>query len=208
LPAPIEFSANDFGKDFSWLDAYASTDLSAISLLKDDEGKLLFRLGVPQGKPEYMIEHNHRYDGVAMEKPAIYFDAKTGEESELNDKDIAVYYAGVYSKIAADKIVSTELIANFGMDYDFRNKRLPVWKVRYDNDAGDVLFIDPANGVLVDSVKDNDVYETYSFSFLHKWNFFVPLVGRELRDVFVVITLFATFALTVFGFAMLLRRKK
>lgn len=208
LPAPTALALDGFGTDFSGFAKYETSNLNAISLVKDSAGNLLFRLGIPSEKPQKTIQHNQRYDGVATEKQAVYFDAKTGQESTMNDKQIAQYYAGIYSHLAPEKIAKTELISSFSADYDFRNKRLPVWKISYNSKARDVLFIDPANGVLVDRATTPDIYENLSFSMLHKWNFLVPLIGRELRDALAVGVLLASLTLVFFGFAMLLRRKK
>ena len=70
-----------------------------------------------------------------------------------------------------------EVVTRFGPDYDFRNKRLPVWRVDYGAPVKASVFVDTASGVLVDRVADREKPERLVFSLIHKWNFLFP-IGR------------------------------
>ena len=96
----------------------------------------------------------------------------------------------------------------FGAGYDFRNKRLPVWRVDYDSANGDMLYIDPASGILVDRAINTERLESLSFSFLHKWNFLTPMIGRVARDGLIVFILCLALGGTLFGYTMLLKQRK
>jgi len=102
-------------------------------------------------------------------------------------------------QLTVDKIISIEKVTRFGPDYDFRNKRLPVWRIAIDNDQADVLFVDVASGVLVDRVNSASRIEGYSFSFLHKWNFLTAPIGRENRDALIVFVLTLALLLALLG---------
>ena len=65
-----------------------------------------------------------------------------------------------------------------------------------------MVFIDPATGILVDRLVDKDRYEGYSFSFLHKWNFLTPFIGREVRDIFIAILMGLIIIFVGLGLAM------
>jgi len=89
------------------------------------------------------------------------------------------------------------------MDYDFRNKRLPVWQF---TNNGTVVFIDPASSTIVDVVTPALRYESWSFSILHKWNVLVPLLGRGGRDMLLSALLAAVLAMAAIGLSMKSRR--
>lgn len=205
--ASLTVTPEHFGRDTAWLKPYKGTALNSLSIVKGPDGTLLYRLGIPQGKPGEKIGRAKRFDGVPIEKPALYFDALGGQESVLTDRDMAVHYAGAHLGRPDSAIQNVSLITRFGPDYDFRNKRLPVWRVDYGAPYDDTLFIDPATGIPVDRVGTPARYESYAFSFLHKWNFLTPLVGREIRDALVVATLLAAIGFSALGYLMLARRK-
>jgi hypothetical protein len=208
LGQPINVTADRFGNDTAWLDMYRDVKLNGISLIEGADGNLLYRLSIPQGRPGKKIDRAMRFDGVPIEKPALYFDAVSGTESDVTDREMAVYYAGQHLDPGEGNITQTSLVTHFGPDYDFRNKRLPVWRVDYNSQKGDKLFIDPATGILVDRLVDMERYESYSFSFLHKWNFLTPLIGRMPRDMLIVLVLLAAIGGTIFGYIMLIKQGK
>jgi len=72
-------------------------------------------------------------------------------------------------------------VTRFGPGYDFRNKRLPEWKIDYGAPLDVSLLVDTRTGVLADALPHRDLPERYSFSFLHKCNFPFPL-GRPLQN--------------------------
>jgi hypothetical protein len=91
-----------------------------------------------------------------------------------------------------------ELITRFSHEYDFRNKRLPVWRVDYAAPVNASLFVDTGTGVLVDRVADAEKPERLVFSFIHKWNFLFP-VGRLAQNVIV-----GVLAIALIGFMAVL----
>lgn len=196
--------------------------LNQISLVQHDE-TLLYRLSVAPKRqqkksPASSGEHAHhdmsateqrqaRFDGQPTEQGSYYYAASSGQAISLTDKELATAIAAKQLDLQAEQVLDTQLVKRFGPHYDFRNKRLPVWQITFDSELGDRAFIDPATGMLVDRLVDLDRYEAYSFSFLHKWNFLTPFMGRQWRDVVVVIVLLLTLLLTGLGFAMRLRHR-
>ncbi|MCH2038533.1 MAG: hypothetical protein MK137_08085, partial [Rickettsiales bacterium] len=208
LGASINVETGRFGSNTSWLDLYQNVTLNGLSVVEGINGNLLYRLSIPQGRPGKKIDRATRFDGVPIEKPALYFDAKTGEEARVSDQDMAIFYATKLLGFDQSQIVNTKRVTRFGPHYDFRNKRLPVWRIDYDTELGDRLFIDPATGMLVDRLVNAQRYESYSFSFLHKWNFLTPLTGRMPRDVIIVVILSFAVLATLLGYVMILRPKR
>lgn len=208
LGGSVMISQDRFSNSTDAIEQYFDLRLNAITVVEGPEGNLLYRLSIPKGKHGQAIERTQKYDGMAIEKPAIYFDTLTGKQSSVTDREMAVYHAGKILGLDPELIKNTGLITHFGPHYDFRNKRLPVWKIDYDTELGDKLFIDPATGTLVDRLVNMERYEGYSFSFLHKWNFVTPLIGRQNRDILMVVLLSLAVVATVFGYMMLLKTSK
>jgi hypothetical protein len=101
-------------------------------------------------------------------------------------------------------LTNQTLISRFGPDYDFRNKRLPVWQFDYSDGR---LFVDAVSGQLIEQQSQASRIERYSFSFVHKWGLFQPLLGREGRDIAVVGIMLLVLLMAALGFSMRLRRK-
>lgn len=116
-----------------------------------------------------------RFEGVQPTGPALYIDAETGAAAPQGDREIARMLATRYAGVGEDKIADMRLVTRFGPDYDFRNKRLPVWRVDYAAPVNATLFVDTATGALADRVERWQMPERYVFSFIHKWNFLFPL---------------------------------
>jgi hypothetical protein len=148
---------------------------------------------------------NKKFDGLSREKTATYSDAYTGNIASITDEDFIRYYAKRYSDA---EIKSVSQLKFFGFGYDFRNKRLPVYKVIFNNKAGDIVFIDPATGMLVATSDRYNALENLSFSFLHKWNFALAFTSREMRDCFMVGFLLLLMTMTFLGIVMKQRYKK
>lgn len=201
-----------FSTNLNWLVQFKDRPLNSLSLVEvldeTNSPRLLYRISVPKGKPGQTISRVQRFKGMGVEKEAFYFDALTGKKAKLSDKDVAINIAKTQLGFTKDQLLSTKLVTHFGPHYDFRNKRLPVWRLDYNTPKGDKLFIDPTTGVLVDRLVDLERYEGYSFSLLHKWNFLVPLMGRENRDIVITIILIAALIFTCLGYLMLLKRRR
>jgi len=118
-----------------------------------------------------------RFSGIQPDGPAIYIDAATGEVAPEGDQDIALAVARRFSGAPDEAVANMELVTRFSHEYDFRNKRLPVWRVDYADPVNATLFVDTGSGVLVDRVADWEKPERLVFSMIHKWNFLFP-IGR------------------------------
>ncbi|MFO7550882.1 MAG: hypothetical protein R6W80_05720 [Haliea sp.] len=184
------------------------TPLNSVTLLQGPGDQLYWRLGQPSGKPGQHVGHHGRFDGTPTEQPGRLIAVGSKAPSKLTDEELARHYAATHLNLDAAAITATHLVTAFGPDYDFRNKRLPVWRVAYQADQAGTAFIDPANGALVDRAVPTDRWEGYSFSQLHKWNFLTPLVGRQARDLLMVLVVLCLLSLGGLGVAMLKRQKR
>ncbi len=114
--------------------------------------------------------------------PPIYVDAATGDVLPLADRDLALSIA---RRFVGPEVALKEatLVTRFGVDYDFRNKRLPVWKLDFAEPVKASLFVDTATGALADRVADWQKPERWVFSPAHKRNFLFPLGKLTLNMV-------------------------
>ena len=184
------------------LEHQSAATLSGVTLLQAPDGKLLLRLARPAGPSGEHVHQHARFEGTPTEQPSQLIALNSPASRSWSDRDLARHFAAAHLKLDAADLIDAELVTRFGPDYDFRNKRLPVWRVRH---AGGSVFIDPANGALVDSVTRPDRWEGLSFSHLHKWNFLTPALGREGRDLVVTAVVVALLVSTILGISMLLR---
>lgn len=186
------------------LDVLSDQSLHSISLITVGN-QLFYRASVAGEAPAAAGEHDHhqvrqqRFDGISKEQGGIYISLGRAANVAMTDEQAARQLALDHMKISEDAIVSVEKVTHFGPDYDFRNKRLPVWRVAIHNDAEDVLFVDVASGLLVDRVNSASRMEGYSFSFLHKWNFLTFPLGREKRDALIALVLLGALVLAGLG---------
>ncbi|WP_379921899.1 PepSY-associated TM helix domain-containing protein [Erythrobacter sp. R86502] len=139
-----------------------------------------------------------RFNGIKPDGPAIYLDAVTGSVVTSGDKDIARAITRRFTGAPDSAVTGVELVTRFSHEYDFRNKRLPVWRVDYGAPVNASLFVDTGTGMLVDRVTDGEKPERLVFSVIHKWNFLFPF-GRLAQNVLV-----GAFAISLIGFMALL----
>lgn len=206
LSEPFRLDPERFGSEVRLPNAQ-ELRLNGLSVVEGPGNRLYYRLSVPQAAANHEVHNHERFKGVPQEQPAIYVDALKGEEADASERDFATYFAERHRpELSRDSIVP-ELVTQFGSDYDFRNKRLPVWRISAGPEDPTIIFVDTATGILVDQLQTKDRREQASFSQLHKWNFLVPFVGRVARDVLAVAVLLLAIALTAFGLVLRLRRR-
>ncbi len=212
LSPSVSLASASFPIHEQWADLSAGLNVSTVSIIEDANGRLLYRLGLAaprRGGPETPSEiRNARFDGVERTGPALYIDASTGAPLKDGDREIALQLGERFTGVSRQAIHNTELVTRFGPQYDFRNKRLPVWRLDYGAPVNATIFVDTTSGVLADRTPDHAKAEQWSFSYLHKWNFLFPL-GREAQNVIVSIAVaFSLVFMAGIGLTLDLRRRK
>lgn len=177
--------------------------LTALSIVPGPEGRLYYRAAL--AVDDEAVSRSARFQGRGVEKGALYFDAARGESAGISDADVVQALVKQWRGDVA--VLSTEKLHRFGPDYDFRNKRLPVWQVSLDDAESRQLFLDPATGVLVDQSREIDRVERWVFSIFHKWNHLTGITGREGRDGLIVVILLLAILASALGMAMLVARR-
>ncbi len=194
------------GEVLSELSQYAINDMS---LVFSENDQAYWRASVSPRRSEKPVSRKQRYGGKPTEKKSVYIPTSgSGNETPLDDQRFVVGLAKRYADVDDEDIGAVSLVTRFGPNYDFRNKRLPVWKVELNDGSGTWMFIDPRTGILVDQSRTIDRAERWSFSLLHKWNYLTPFLGRQLRDVMMVITLILIVLMSCFGAVLLVKCRK
>jgi PepSY-associated TM region len=93
----------------------------------------------------------------------------------------AGWLATQFSGHPATDIVGETSITRFDNEYNFTDKRLPVWKVSYASNGHERYFVETSTGRLSVRVDDSDLVEAYSFALLHKHEF-LGWAGKSVKD--------------------------
>jgi len=181
---------------------YQSVRLNGLSLIQLQGGELAYRLSLPTAKSDEVLTAQQRFDGTPIEKGAIYLNAESGAEVDISDQTRSENLARRILSLNHGEPLESSVVTHFNANYDFRNKRLPVWEVVVlGSDIGRV-YIDPANDVLIDQLADSQRYEGYSFSILHKWHFLKPITGRLIRDIIMSVLMVLVLIFSFLGFRL------
>ena len=178
--------------------------LNSVTLLSGPDDSLFLRGSRPAGRAGAHVHQRERFAGKALDGGGKLLQLTGPAIEPLNDRSLAQHFARRYLGTEhAD--LSADWLTHFTGDYDFRNKRLPVWQLQHGET---LLFVDPATGTLVDRASPADRLEGSIFSQLHKWNFLVPMAGREGRDMLVVAVLGTSVGLMMLGLGMARRARE
>lgn len=125
---------------------------------------------------------------------AVYLNASTGATEANGELKYARSLANAFSGLPDSDIASVEKLTAFSGEYGFINKRLPVAKVQYDVPGNKRYYVETSTAKLGAQIEDNDLYEGYTFSLLHKMGIldFIGNLGKDL-----VLMTFATLNIIV-----------
>lgn len=199
----IQLQNLDFAIHSSWAEITRDLQVTGLSLVANQNGELLYRLALPNpknGLPDNaQAIRTARFDGVQPTGPAVYLNANTGRLWQDGDREMAHQLAQLHTGLPREAVQRVSLVTRFGGDYDFRNKRLPVWKFEYGAPLNASVFVDTATGVLADITLNSAKPEIWSFSMLHKWSFLGGL-GRNVQNIVMcVVVVLAMVMMAGFG---------
>ncbi|MFN3370647.1 MAG: PepSY domain-containing protein [Sphingomonadaceae bacterium] len=212
LSPPLRLAPDDFGLHEQWATITDGLAVTGVSLVEAADGTRLYRIALApdrSGAPATpQAIRNARFDGVQPTGSALYLDARTGLPWAPGDRELALQLGERFTGVPRSAIRHAELVTRFGPAYDFRNKRLPVWRLDYGPPVNATLFVDTATGVLADRTPDSAKAERWSFSMLHKWNFLFPL-GRQAQNAIVSAAVLLSIGLMAgIGLSMELKRRR
>jgi hypothetical protein len=197
------FAAEAADCDWSHLQSGCGRPITNMSLVQMNGGAY-WRVSL---LPEKSAAHKDLMkDGKAPLPPVVYI--RTADYSVLRDGDAryASWLAAQFSQRPAADIRSVEPVTSFGDEYNFTDKRLPVWKVSYTAGHNERLYIETSTGKLASQVDDRTVVEGYSFSVFHKHHF-MDWGGKTVRDVSTMFWAFMQVVLVAIGLILWFRRR-
>ncbi|ANH79864.1 hypothetical protein A8C56_01725 [Niabella ginsenosidivorans] len=139
--------------------------------------------------------------------PLLYVDAENGQLLQDGDRLYAQYLAQAFHTERTGVIRSATLVTKFTDEYNFINKRLPVWKVSYNTKDHKRFYIETKTGVLAACIRDKDLVEGYSFALLHKHHF-MDWGGKTTRDISTMFGAGMQIAMVVIGMVLYWRARK
>jgi hypothetical protein len=139
--------------------------------------------------------------------PTAYVRIRDYKTLTEGDARYAVWMATRFSGFPDVEIKKVEAITSFGDEYNFTDKRLPVWKVSYDRDHHVRYYLETASGRLASRVDDLVAAEGYSFSLFHKHHF-MDWGGKTIRDASTMFWAFAQVLMVIVGVIFWLKAKK
>jgi len=149
--------------------------------------------------------HGHENHHTPDEVPEVLLLAADGTESDSPGiMQLAEVQAASYAGLPIRDIVKTDLIAQFGDEYGFIFKRLPVVRVQFTAPGNPRYYIEPATGVLASKVEDIDALEGFTFAYFHKWNF--GEINKDFRDVLVMLFALGNIIVALMGAILFSRR--
>lgn len=151
------------GLDFSIreLSAIVRAPVNNISLVKMDSG-LYWQVYTKSG-----IQYVHTGDQTLLPK---------------GDERYAAFLATQFSGRPAQEIWAITPVTKFTDEYNFTDKRLPVWRVAYNTGKHERYYVETRSGKLSVRVDDGELVEGYSFALFHKHHF-MDWGGKSVRDL-------------------------
>jgi hypothetical protein len=162
--------------DFARLQQIIHKPISNVSLINMDEQTWWRVITMPANKPQAI-------KSMAVPMPEVTF-INTNDHSILpkGEEKYAAWLANRFSNNKSNLIQSVTPVTKFNEEYNFTDKRLPVWRVSYAANDNDRYFVETATGRLSVRVNNSDLAEGYSFALFHKHHF-MDWAGKEARDV-------------------------
>ncbi|MBM3117223.1 PepSY domain-containing protein [Jeongeupia naejangsanensis] len=145
-------------------------------------------------------QHHHAADADALPR---YWNGQA-------ETDLAQQHALALAERAgapAGQAATVSLVTQFGGEYGFFQKRLPVYRVDYAVPGKPAYYVEPATGAFSARIDDRDRLEGYVFAYLHKWHWLDGL-GKTPRDVILAGFAAANVAAAALGLTLWWRRHR
>jgi uncharacterized iron-regulated membrane protein len=190
-PVPANFAAAGAGFDNSRLQAAAVRPITNLSLARID-GQVYWRVSLQSSNSEG--RKDLMKDGKAALAPVVYVNAADYSVLPDGDRRYAAALASMFwgqptsgavsgnvSGAGPGGAVSVSPVTAFDDEYNFTDKRLPVWRVSYAGAGHPRYYVETSSGQLAAFMNDAAYAEGYSFSVFHKHHF-MDWAGKTVRD--------------------------
>ncbi|HXB07748.1 MAG TPA: hypothetical protein VNW04_11540, partial [Puia sp.] len=202
--APVHFAAAGMGPDWSRLRAAVGKPIANIGMARIGD-RVYWRVSLVPAKGEG--RKDLMKDGKAAMAPVWYVHPGDYEVLGDGDKVYAEALATKFSGRPAAEAIGVTPVTAFDDEYNFTDKRLPVWRVAYGGSARERVYVETCSGELAARM-DNAAYaEGYSFSVFHKHHF-MDWGGKQVRDWSTMFWAFAQIVLVGIGLLFFFRFRK
>ncbi|MHA4807230.1 hypothetical protein ACX0G9_03960 [Flavitalea flava] len=192
-------SSVDF--DVPALEALSGNRITNISLVYLKEGAY-WQVNTPAlNKPG-----SDRLPGAGA-KDVLYIRTDSLSVLSRGEERYAGFLATRFSGHSENEILATTSVSRFNSEYNFSDKRLPVWKISYAGHGHERYFVETATGQLSKRLDDQSLLEDYSFAFLHKHEF-MSWGGKGVKDLSTMFWALAQIVLVTVGLRLYVKRQK
>lgn len=198
------FAPSGLRPDVAALGAIAGGPVSGLSVVNVD-GSLFWRVRVLGGRNGGRKDLMR--DMRASEPKIVYVRVRDGQVLPDGEQRYARWLAEQFSGHPESQVVATTLVTKFDGDYNFADKRLPVWRVDYPVNHHERYYVETSSGVLAARVDDLDAIEGYSFALLHKHEFLGGL-GKGVKDFSTMFWAAAQILLVTLGLVLWVRQRR
>jgi hypothetical protein len=201
------FSATGLRPDIAVLTAAVGRPIDGLGIVNIDGGRywrvLMLRKG--DGADSKPYKKDLMRDMQASAPTVDYIRVADGSVLRDGEQRYACWLATQFSSRPESDIVSIGLITKFDLDYNFTDKRLPVWRVAYPTNHHERYYVETSSGALAVRVDDLDLIESYSFALLHKHEFLGGL-GKSVKDFSTMFWAAAQILLVTLGLVLWARK--
>ena len=163
----------------------------------------LLRNDLPPSKVAVLSQHAEHHPASHHSSAALLLSAQNAETS-LDMLGLARSQASAYARLPEHAAMRSELITQFGDEYGFIFKRLPVVKVQFAGAGNPRYYIEPATGALAAEIRDIDASEGKTFAYLHKWAWLDG--NKAIRDVLMMLFALGNVLVALLGLWLFARR--
>jgi hypothetical protein len=199
------FAAADIDLDLNKLHAIVKKTIANIGLVQID-GKPYWQVYLQSGKKARKSKDLMK-DMGADAIATSYINASDHSVLINGDEVYAKYLATQLGGHKLTDITSIQLTTKFTDEYNFTDKRLPVWQVNYPFNHKERLYVETSTGVLAKTINDSELYEGYSFALLHKHHY-MDFGGKTTRDASTMIGAALQVLMVIIGFIFYFKWRK
>jgi hypothetical protein len=180
------FVSNQFTPDidlhYARLQCAVRQPISNINLVKMNEQSWWRVITLPVNKTHASHAAMKPMKSMEAKVPAVTY-VNTNDYSILpkGEEQYAAWLASHFSRQTANPVETVTPVTKFNEEYNFTDKRLPVWRVSYAAPYNKRYFVETSTGRLAAKVDDLDLAEGYSFALFHKHHY-MDWAGKAARD--------------------------
>ena len=195
-------AARGLRMDLSALKVVCGGPIGGIGLV-DMGGTRYWRVRSPGGRGSSDLMRDMKVKAPKV----VYADVDNGAVLPDGEQRYARWLAAQFSGRPDSEVVAATLITKFDRDYNFTDKRLPVWRVAYPVNHHERYYVETSSGCLAVRVDDIDLIESYSFALLHKHEFLEGL-GKSVKDFSTMFWAAAQVLLVALGLVLYVRSRR